>query len=264
MRDLESLDDDVQRRVILQAAKAGGRDVLNDYRSEQPTLAELRSETSQTFWLCFASGFILFFPWLALPFLTLPKWRVLSRAQRDWLTLSTMSDPECEHLVLVGSVRRLLGTLPRSMRRQSKEIARELDAISRQWQGLRERRERLEAVIAAGGAADLERRRADLTARIELEPDAVVRGSLESQLRALDGQQSATRDLTVWRERLAAAQEECTQNLLHLRARLSVLAASGGLREAAVVAEASATLQQINTRLTAAQDAVEEVLHVSA
>src|SRR5438128_10030907 len=127
--DITNLDEDTQRRIVLQAAKQSGPDVLRDLRRKQPTLKEVDSEISTNFWVCFIGGFFLFFPWIILPFVVRPLWKVRQAIRKDWRLFLAVPDAECEHLALAGAIRREIKRLPRPLRRSAREIARELDRI---------------------------------------------------------------------------------------------------------------------------------------
>ena len=60
--DITNVDEETQRRIVLQAAKRAGPDTFKDFRKKQPTLRELDSEFSTNLWVCVIGGFFLVFP----------------------------------------------------------------------------------------------------------------------------------------------------------------------------------------------------------
>src|SRR2546423_9432104 len=106
--DIATLDDETQRRIVLQAAKHVGADVFKGLRRKQPTLREIDSAISTNFWVCFVGGFFLFFPWIVLPLALRPLWRVRQEIRKDGRLLLAAPDAECEHLALAGAIRREL------------------------------------------------------------------------------------------------------------------------------------------------------------
>ena len=91
----------------------------------------------------------------------------------------------------------------------------------------------------------------------------MVLASLQRRLEDLEGRRRAFSDIATWEARLKAAQEECDESLLHLRARLSLLGSAALVGEAEAVTEMAGAVQSINSRLAATQDASEEVLRLS-
>lgn len=264
MDDLLKLDEETQRRLVLQAAKVCGEDTFKDLQKRQPTVAKLDSDIHTDFWLsamlCWTFWAPIFCLWEAHSL-----WKVRRLLRKDWKDLLAQTDRECAHLVLAGDIRRILDRLPRSQRRQKREIAREIERVSRHWSDLNVRIGRLDGTLRALPSVEvLENQQDALAARIAQETDPMVLASLHNQIQALEGQRQARRDLEVWRVRLEASQQECTQSLLHLRSRLTLLLAAGEASENVAIAEATATLQQINTNLTSAQEAAEEVLRMGA
>ncbi len=263
MDEILRLDPDTQRRLILQAAKELNADTFRELSTSQPTLDELRSEFNQNLWICIISGIFCFFPWLYLPFLIPPYVRLRSQLRNNWRQYQRQVDPECAHLVLVGDIRRQLGSLPRAERRRLKEVRAELERTASVWSDLQSRLERIRSAAGSARSEDLAQMRQSLALRLAKEEDAVTRSSLERQLDAMQGRQRAMEDMERWTTRLGAAQEECTQALMHLRSRIALLTATGGSQQAAAVAETAAALHTINASLTAAQEASEEVLRIT-
>src|SRR5690349_16104572 len=104
--DLRTLDDSTQRRIVLQAAKQCGK--FDEYRKSTPNLEELQSSIRENFWAYLLLGFICFFPWFFIPLANLPLMKVRGLAQRFADRWQKEIDPECEHVVLVGDIRRML------------------------------------------------------------------------------------------------------------------------------------------------------------
>lgn len=263
VHSLRTLDEETQRRIILQAAKACGADTFNEFKKKQPTIAELDNELRETFWVG------LFFVWtIFLPILlalgSVSEIRVRNMAWANWRQWLTSVDPECSMLVIEGDIRRILRKLPRRNRRQAREITRELERVMSYWSDLNEKSEMLARSFPVTSEAELNHRQINLVERINRESDMIVLASLQRQVQAIEGQREALRNLTLWRARLETAREECRQSLLHLRSQLMLMVASGGSLENAAFTEATTTLQQLNESLSATQNAVEEVLRISA
>src|SRR5205085_5203043 len=93
---IESLDEDTQRRVILQAVKKAYPSALNQFKRKLPTLRELDSDYYTVLWVLAIAGIFAFFPWLAIPFATAPLRRVRQTVRSDWRSLQANPDSECE------------------------------------------------------------------------------------------------------------------------------------------------------------------------
>jgi hypothetical protein len=259
-RDLE---ENVQRRLVLQAARECAPDHLRALRAEQPTLAQLDRKMNENFWV----GLMLFWTFFG-PIAAGAEWLALRRIRQavraNWAAWTAEPDPECEFWVLEGDVRRIVRRLPWSRRREKQEILRELGRVSRHRTAFQEKLEVVRAELRAAPKEELEKQQQALRERLERETDPLTQASLQRQLRAVEGHLEARQSLVAWGKRLKAAREECAGSLAHLRSRLSLLAAAGDHPEARLIEAASAELQAINSQLSAAQSASEEVLQLHA
>jgi hypothetical protein len=258
---LPALDEEMQRRLVLQAAREYAPETFKRLRGNQPTFAELEKELRETLWAGILFCWTIFIPiaaWLEAA----PLWRIRRGVFRHWENWLDETDPEVTQLIVEGAIRRILRKLPRPRRREARGVSRELDRISRHWSDFQAKLELLNSVLRASPEASLEAERDDLAERVAAEADPMTRTSLRRQFQALEGRLEAHRDLRAWEARLQAAQGECTHSLLHLRARLTLLVASGGAPQLASLSQAAADLQALNARLSAAQAATEEVLRL--
>jgi hypothetical protein len=258
---LPILNEESQRRLVLRAAKECAPEVFKRLRLSQPTFTELDKQMRETVLAGLLFVWTLFIPFAACLELV-PLWRIRRAIGRNWSVWLVEADPEVAQLIVEGAIRRVLRDLPRSRRREARGVWRELDRISRHWNDFHRKLTLLRGVLYAAPEEELEASRREMALRIAEEPDAMTRASLGRQLQAIEGQQQARHELLAWQARLEAAQGECTQSLLHLRSRLTLLAASGGATELAAVGEATADLQAVNANLSAAQAAAEEVLRL--
>ncbi len=264
LKDLYKLDESVQRRIVLQAARQISPDLFKQWRAQPLTLREL--DDSLRNWSIFLLIGAVFTAGLTLLgfFGLLPNHvrvkRILAENGSEWVR---HPDPECAHLILVHDLRRLLRGMPRRLRRQVRGAARDLERVARAWEDLNQRLQRIEeAGQGEEVLVELDAKIAEIRARIKAEEDPVTLGSLESQLAAVEGRRSAATNLEKWRIRLHAAQQECTESLLHLRSRLALLASAGGEEESAALADTTRALTELSQRLSAVQDATEEVLQL--
>jgi hypothetical protein len=263
MDKLRSLDEHTQRRIVLQAAKACSPYMFDELRKEPKTVAGLDKDISDAFWGSVLLFWTVFIPLLCIPVI-LPIRRLRHYVRENWETLLNQEDEECSHFALVGDILHLLTRLPKSYQPQAKEVKAELERASGRWLDLHARLGQIRAALAAQSANELEARQQELEARIASESDTVTRTALQRQLEAVQGQNTALRDMEVWQERLQAAKEECGQELVHLRSRLNLLLAAGDIQENTAIAEATTSLQTLNTHLASTQQAVEEVLQIRA
>lgn len=261
MDSLPILNDESQRRLVLRAAKECAPELFKRLRVSQPTFAELDKQLRETVLAGLIFVWTLFIP-VAACLELVPLWRLRRAIGRNWSAWLVESDPEVAQLLVEGAIRRVLRGLPRSRRREARGVGRELERISRHWSDFHQKLTLLRGMLHAAPEAELAAGHTELARRIAEEPDGMTRASLSRQLQAIEGQQQARRELLAWQTRLEAAQGECTQSLLHLRSRLTLLAASGGAPELAAVGEATADLQAVNASLSASQAATEEVLRL--
>ena len=250
-----------QRRLVLRAVRECAPDEWKEACREQFTFEEVDGKLREYLW------FVVFLCWFLFPLLAfaeiVPWWRVrraLIRNHRQWLA---ESDPLVTQIVLEGDVRRVFKALPRKHRNQLKSVIKELDEVHRHWDDFHMKLQVVYSQLHSDSSA-LMARRNDLAARISLEKDPVTLGSLERQLRSLDGEMEARAGLETWRNRLEAGREECTQGLLHLKSRLALLTASGPGMQSIPIEEAATELHAFNARLAQTQAATEEVLRLGA
>jgi len=257
------LDETSQRRLVLQAARSCAADEIGDLREKQLTLSGLDAEIREHGWLLL---FFFWFPFASIPIFLglLPLWRIRNTIRSRWREMLPAPDPECSLWVAEGDIRRILKALPRSQRKQAREVTRELQRVTRHWAEFQRKLEAARLVLGSASGRSLSDQHAALLARLELESDPPTLASLQRQERALAGQIAAHATLETWRGRLEAAQEECGQSLLHLRSQLALAAATGGTTRPETVLEAASGLQALNDHLGATQAAAEEVLRLGA
>src|SRR5438876_1073942 len=79
-----NLDEETQRRLVIQAAKQVGGNVFKEMKKKQPTLLELDSGYSTHLWVFGIGGFLMFFPWLLMPMVVLPLYKVRRAVTENW------------------------------------------------------------------------------------------------------------------------------------------------------------------------------------
>jgi hypothetical protein len=259
---VRQLDAESQQRLVLRAARECDPDRVRSFRARQTTIVELDKEMKDEL---IAIG--LFF-WLVFPLFALidvvPRCRMRSAMNQNWHQWCEPSDPQIEQWVLVGSVRRVLKSLPRSAWRQSRAVSGELDRIDRHWEQYRQVLGNLDAAMRATDEQRLAERLAALEERIEQETDESTLLSLQRQVHAIQGQQETLQGLVLTRNRLQASLDECVETLQHLRSRLALQAAADSTRQLAAINDAATQLREINEGLASRQAAAQQVLRLRA
>jgi hypothetical protein len=255
------LDAESQRRLVLQAVREVCPDELGGYRKKQPTFEEFSRELTQDFWVTL---FLIWLPFVSIPMGLdlLARWRVKKALESGWGKWLARPDPECEVWVLEGDIRRLLKQLPRSHKRQRKEIERELQRVTEHWSENQKKLVALRETYQAMSEARLLQRGAEAAERLRTADDPLTTATVEREMRAIDAQFEARRAIEAWIERLEAAQAEATACLSNLRAQLTLTLAGGAMPELSGVSEVATTLHTLNTNLAATQSATEEVLQL--
>lgn len=258
---LEELDEDTQRRLILQVARRFRPGDYPDLRKEQPTVEQINEDIRDSLWMCLILCWTFFAPLFGLIHIA-GRLRLRALVRRHYAAILNEPDPDCEFYVAEGAIRRLVRTLPRSHRRQGKVILQELATLVKRWTEIGRRQEAAGGLSGGVGSGSLERRREDLEARIEVETDPMVRESMKRQLRDIQGQLAARQDLAGAMARLDTVRAEILECLQHLRSRLSLMSAQGIDRFAAEMPESVGRLHDLNREIQATTDATEEVLRL--
>jgi len=256
---VDGLDEARQRRLVLRWAKNSAEE-LRIVRRSAALVEDVERRYREEIWTC------LVFGWWVFPLFILPSEigkvvdlrRAIGENHETWLA---DPDPLCDQWALEAEIRRQLRELPWSARRKLGSVKRELERVSKHYEAFEKKRAVVEAARQTMRAGS--DRRASLTSRIESETDAVTRASLERQLQAVEGQDAALERLESWRRRIEAAQAECTDALRHLHAQIAVLAAGDAGTLLAASERVVSPLRDLNTHLSHAQEASEEVLQLT-
>lgn len=203
-------------------------------------------------------------PPLVLGGLALAHAKALGRRLKSAVLPAAVFDPDAQFRLLETEVRRMLGRLRGPYRAQAGELAAEVSQIHARWEEASRRLAALSRDLPASDEERLQTRHVELVAEIAAEDDEVTRGALRQQLAAVEGQLAAGQCLATAKERLTAAREASMETLLHLRTELAVHLANAGGQPAETLREATHQLQSLNTTLSAAREATEEVLRLGA
>src|SRR5262245_9116967 len=118
---VRELSDEDQRRLILRAAREISDDAFAKVCSSQPTLKELENDLSENVWVAVLFFWTLFVSIAAaVEFITLL--RIRSAVAANWETWLAEPHAEVEQRIAEGAIRRMLKSLPRSQRKNARQI----------------------------------------------------------------------------------------------------------------------------------------------
>jgi hypothetical protein len=253
------VDEPAQRRLILRAAKECAPDRVGDFRKHAFTFPGFDAHLREQAWAV-ALLFWMIFPLFCVTEIAL-LWRIRRAVSDNWEVWAAERDPDCEMWALEGEIRRCLKQLPRSCKKQARQIDQELKRVALHWSDFARKLEIVNGALSSAPQGMLETRQQELEQRVREESDAVSRASLERSLAAVNGQLHAGEKLRVWRTRLDAARSECIDRLAQMRSQLALSVTTSELGQ---IGEGAASLEALNRHLGATQDAAEEVLQLRA
>lgn len=256
------LDESRQRRLVLTAVSSVAPDRLPAFRKRQPTFAEFDLETRENSWM------LLVFGWALIGLLALedilPSLRIREAIRQNWRDWLDQPHPDCERWILEGDLLRLLNSLPRRQRKVIRGLEREIRQLGRHADEISKQLAAVEQKLRAVASDDLQSRLAVLRDRYAGESDPVTAGTLERQIRSIEGQMEAGRIIDERCRRLQGALGEQMETLRHLYTRLTVLATGNVAGEEVLFSEACQEIQSVVGELSALQQAEEELVRVRA
>jgi hypothetical protein len=266
------MNEELGIKALLLSAKKSSPKIYGTLSNTRPTMQEVEIYLSKQKSVLTVLLILTLFPGICLftvlPYIYwvfLPKLRVFKAAQKlyevlyaeDPTYLEQHDDPECSHLALRGDIERILKSIPKGSESRADELLKQLEQTTQQWRNIQTKLNSLDGKFPQSEEQSLVVKHRNLLERIGRETDPVSLSSLQSQLAAVEGQLKSGQNLRMWRIRLRNAQDASTEGLKQLRASLVLQFAAGNFQN--TISEDYIALQTLNSRLSAAQQAEEEI-----